>query len=137
MIPAVILIILAVIQQVIGIIPIIGGFAGLCTAIPIFLLSCVVLAWAGFNAAKGGMDIVGGAVTGIIAGVVSAIVGGVISLVLQMLGVGVNVATGGDMGGAAIGLVAGVIGIIIGVVFSLVLGAICGAIGAFVAGMKK
>jgi len=141
LIPTVILVVLGIFQQVVGLIPVINFLV--CLAGPLFfLITLVVLAWAGFSAAKGGMDLVGGAVTGAIAGVVSAVINGIVGLVLNMLGIGVGTALGGnDLGGAAIGagigIVASIIGIVIGVFVGLAVGAVMGAIGAFVAGMKK
>ncbi len=141
LIPTVVLVVLGIFQQVVGMIPVINFLV--CLAGPLFwLISMVILAWAGFGAAKAGMDLVGGAVTGAIAGLISSIINGIVGIVLMMLGIGVGTAMGGnDLGGAAIGagigLVGAVIGIAIGVVLGLVLGAVMGAIGALVAGMKK
>jgi hypothetical protein len=142
LIPTVLLVILGVIQLVIGFIPFIGGLAGLCTVIPLTIASVVVLGYAGFSAAKAGMDIVGGALTGGISGLLSAVVVGVIGLAMSMLGIGVGVATGGyDAGGAVLGagfgIIGGIIAIGVGVVFWTIGGLVLGAIGTVAAGMKK
>lgn len=141
LIPTVVLVVLGIFQQVVGMIPILNFLV--CLAGPLFfLIMLVVLAWAGFSAAKAGMDLVGGAITGAIAGVISAIINGIVGLVLNMLGIGVGAALGNDdLGGAAIGagigIVGSIIGIVLGVFIGLAVGAVMGAIGAFVAGMKK
>jgi hypothetical protein len=137
MIPIVILIAIEVFSKVIGAIPVLNML--MCVAgIPLLLLGWAVLAWAGFKAVKEAqMDLVGGAITGGLAGLVSSVVGGLLSLVLGMLGMGADVATGGDMGNAAIGMGLGVVGVIVGVALGTIFGLVLGAIGAFVAGMKK
>ncbi|MCI0503689.1 hypothetical protein L0Y65_03170 [Candidatus Micrarchaeota archaeon] len=145
LIPAVLVIILGIISQgigfILGIVPFLSVI--MCAIGPgIMLLQVICLAWAGFKAVKEAqMDLVGGALSGGIAGVISSVVLGVISAVLAVLGIGANVVGSDSLGGAAIGagigIVAIVIGLVVGIIFWTVVGLVMGAIGSFVAGMKK
>jgi hypothetical protein len=139
-IPIAILVALGILQNVIGLVPFLGGVA-ICLTGPLFLIATlVVLGWAGYKAVKEAqMDLVGGAVTGAIAGVISGAIGAVVGFVFALLGVGADVAGGGGAEGAAYGAVGSVIGLVFalvfGIIFGAVIGAIMGAAGAFVAGM--
>jgi hypothetical protein len=144
LIPIVVIIVLGIISLgmsfILNLVPLIGAI--MCVIGPgIMLLDCIVLGWAGFKAAKAGMDIVGGAITGGLTGFITSLVLGVIGLVLNFLGLGVNVATGGDVGTAVLGagfsLIGGVIVIGVSVVIWTVVGLVLGAIGTVAAGMKK
>lgn len=141
LLPAVILIALGIVSNVIGAIPILN-FLLCIIGIPLFIVNLAILGWSGFRAVKKyGMDLVGGAITGALAGGVSGFVNGIIGLILTMLGIGAGAAMGGgDLGGLAMGagfeLIAGIISIVVGLIFGLILGAILGAAGAFVAQKK-
>jgi len=137
MIPAGILIAISVGSTVIGAIPVLSVLL-CCLGLPILIVNAAVLGWAGYEAVKKhGLDLVGGVLTGGLAGFAGALVGGIISFVFGMIGFGADVAMGGDVGNAALGGAGGVFVIIIGIATGTVLGLILGAIGAFVAGMKK
>jgi hypothetical protein len=137
-IPIVILVAIELFSKIIMAIPLLNML--MCVVgVPLFIASLVVLAWAGFKAVKEAqMDIIGGALAGGIAGFVSSLIGGIVGLVLSMLGIGAGVALGNnDVGGAAIDAGMNVVGVIIGIGIGTVMGLIFGAVGAFVAGMKK
>ena len=153
--PIVVLLLLSLLQNVlravIGLIPIIGALGWLLYPVHV-LLVCVVLVWAGHRAVKAaGMDLVGGAVTGAFSGLViglaDGIIGFAINFILNILGMGVGVVASQDASTALVSLLGGAFGTAfmaaIGVlcifvlpVLGIVAGAICGAIGAVVAGAK-
>jgi len=138
-IPIIALVVLGVIGQFTGMVPLFGIIVGMV----LFLASLMVLAWAGFMAVKQhGTDLVGGAVTGAVAGVVSGVINGVIGIVLFFLGIGATAAAMTSMGAAGVAIagtamiVGLVIGLITGTIFSAIVGAVFGAVGAFVAQKK-
>ncbi|MFH0737636.1 MAG: hypothetical protein V1827_03710 [Candidatus Micrarchaeota archaeon] len=136
-IPIVILVVLSILTTVIGAIPFLNMLICIL-GLPVMLISFVVTAWAGYKAVKEAqMDLVGGALTGGLVSLISGVVGAIVSFIVSLLGIGVNVAGGGDVGGAAVTVGLNIVGIIVGIVFSVIIGLILGAIGAFVAGMKK
>ncbi len=145
LIPAVLVMVLGIISTglsfVLNIVPFLGLI--MCAIGPgILLLQAICLGWAGFKATKEAqMDLIGGALSGGIAGFVSSVVLGVISAVLTVLGIGASVMGSDSLGGAAIGAGLGIVAIVIalvaGIVFWTVVGLVMGAIGSFVAGMKK
>lgn len=126
---------LGIVGVILGFIPFLVCLVG----IPIFLVNIGILGWAGFKAAKeDGMDVTGGAVTGLVTGIVSSLVVGIINLVLALLGVGAvgalsNSGAGNTVLNAGITGVAGIIGIVFGVGFWAVVGALAGAGGAYYA----
>ncbi len=138
MIPAGVLIAISIAETVVGVIPVLNVVAACCLGIPMLILKAAVLGWAGYAAVnEHKLDLVGGILTGGIAGFVGALVGGLVSFVFGLVGFGASVAMGGDVGNAALGGGFGVVNIIIGIAVGTILGLILGAIGAFVAGMKK
>jgi|SRR5208283_4542425 len=129
-------VVIGIIGAVLGLVPYLSCLVG----IPLMLVTIVVLGWGGFRAAKTqGMDVVGGALTGLIAGAIGGLIVGIIGAILSILGIAAGAAMGSGIGavGAGIGIVASIVGIVIGVIFWAILGAIAGAIGAYIAGMKK
>jgi hypothetical protein len=134
--PAAVLIVVGLVSTLAGhFVPTLACLLGL----PMLLIELVVLAWAGYVAAKElKMDLVGGAVTGALAGAISAVIGGILNLLLAFVGIGTSgLGAAGVAIDATVLAVAAVIGIVIGLVLGAIMGAIMGAIGAFVAGMKK
>lgn len=136
MIPIVVLIVVNLVENFIGWIPFLGMI--LCLIWPLFTLARVlVVAWAGWSAAKAGMDLLGGAVTGAITGAIGALVGAILSFGLNIVGIGADAVSGQAGVGSIIGAGFGIIAIILAPIGGAIFGAIFGAVGAFVAGMKK
>lgn len=137
-IPIVILVVIGVVSNVIGAIPVLN-FLLCLIGIPLTIVSWGVLAWSGYKSVKeAGMDVVGGAVTGALVGAISGLVNAIVGFLLSLLGIGAGLAMGGEDGvGAAVGVGFGIVGIVVAPIVGAVIGAIFGAIGAFVAGMKK
>ncbi len=138
MIPIVILVAIGIFSSVVGAIPILNILMCI-VGLPLFVVGLIVNAWAGFKAVKEAqMDVMGGALTGGIAALVAGIINGIVSYVLNLLGIGVNVAAGNnDLGGAALGAGVGLVAMVGGIIVGTILGLILGAIGAFIAGMNK
>ncbi len=134
LIPTVILIVIALLQFGISAIPILG-FLGLCTGIPLLLVSWVVMAYAGYTGAKATQnDLLTGTVSGLAAGTIAGFVVSVVLFILTLLGVGVGVATGGTgVGSAALDTGMGILGIVWGTASGLIQGLIFGLIGAAIA----
>jgi hypothetical protein len=132
LLPAATIIVIASILQAIAVfMPSAADFL----VLPVLIIDLIILAWAGYRAAKmQGMDFSGGVVTGAIAGVISGLVDGIINAVLTVLGVtGANTATDGTL----VLAVAIILAIIASLLIGAVGGAVCGAVGARIAGMKK
>lgn len=107
-----------------------------CVGWIVIPVNAVLVAWAGFRAAKEqGLDLVGGALAGMIVGTVGAIVTNVVGVVISIIASFLNGANGlltiGFIIGGALLWTAGWI------VIGLIGGPILGAIGAYIAGMKK
>lgn len=137
LLPTVAAVVLGIIGTVIGNIPVVN-FLICCLGIPMMIVNALLLVWAGFNAGKGGQEIVGGAVTGVIAGGASSLIVGIVGAILGAVLNVLLVALGGDIVGAVISsLVGGIVSIILGFGFWVVIGAVCGAIGAFAATQMK
>lgn len=137
-IPIVILVVIGVVSNVIGAIPVLN-FLLCLIGIPLTLISWAVLAWSGYKAVKEAqMDLVGGAVTGALAGAIAGLVNAIVGFLFSLLGLGAGLALGGEDGvGAAVGVGFGIVAVIIAPIVGAITGAIFGVIGAFVAGMKK
>jgi hypothetical protein len=144
--PMVVLIVIGIISTILGFalatfIPLAGAIAAIILGLVIFAINCIILLWAGYNAArKYQLDVLGSALTGALAYVVAAVINSIISLVLTLAGVmPAATAAYNQLGTAATGavmIVAWVIGLVIGIVVSIVIGGVLGAIGGFI-GKKK
>jgi hypothetical protein len=136
MIPIVALILVNLVENFIGWIPFLGLI--LCFIWPLFTLARIaIVVYAGWSAAKAGMDLVGGAVTGAITGAVGAFVGALLTFGLSIAGIGAS-ALEGDAGvGSVIGAGFGILAIIFAPIGGAIFGAIFGLVGAFIGGMKK
>lgn len=132
-VPIVLLVIVGVLQKFIGLLPVIGGLTS-CVLFPLGLLViAAVLCWSGYGAGRAGMGIAGGAVVGTIVGLLSSLISVAISFILDLLGIGVGVATNNfNPVVAMFGVGFGIVAYLLGVIGWTVTGAICGAIGAVV-----
>lgn|GEM_PF-1888666 len=106
-----------------------------------FVLTLVLLGYAGFTAKKMGLDLAGGALAGAIASVISTVVNGVITLVLLFLGFAPSMLAASPALAEAGLTQAVMIGILlsalaIGTVIGAVIGAVVGAIGTFLYNKK-
>ncbi len=99
-------------------------------------VNAVLVAWAGYKAVKEqGLGILGGAISGLIVGTVGAVVNGIAGTALAFISYSLY-EVGAAFTVAAI-LMGAFVGIAFWVVIGIVGGPILGAVGAYVAGMKK
>ncbi len=113
--------------------------------LPGLVINLVILAWAGYQVVKEqGMALSGGVVTGAIAGVIAILVNGIVSLMLFVLGIGVYadainrfIGPGSSSGAALPSMLENVpIGLMLAIVFGAIAGAVCGAVGVYIASRK-
>ncbi len=132
----------AIITNVIGLIPVIGGIISLLLA-PIGLIIAVVIGYLGAQKVAGGAktDMANGAVGGAIAGIIASLAGSIISIPFALLGLAGTAGMGmigGDPTGGAIGAGIGLIAMIIAIPFAMIFGAILGLVGGVIyAAIKK
>ncbi|MDD5172303.1 MAG: hypothetical protein PHF60_04690 [Candidatus ainarchaeum sp.] len=117
------------------------SIVGIIVLIMCAIAILLVLAWAGLRAVKQyGMDLAGGALTGLMAGLGSALAFGVILIlgsVIDLLQLSASLDSGKLTATIGVIALAVALAIMIAIAVSVVMGAIMGVIGAFVAQMKK
>ncbi|MEM3555872.1 MAG: hypothetical protein QXF56_04110 [Candidatus Micrarchaeia archaeon] len=142
--PIVVLVVLGVLTAIVTIalpsfLPMVGSILSILISLASFVLSCLVLGWAGYSAVKKHqLDLTGAAITGGIAAVVSEVINSVVALLLNLPGfmsIASDSAGGAVIGGGAL-LLFWFIGMIIGIAISAVLGVVLGAIGGYIAQRK-
>ncbi len=114
---------LGVVSTILGyLVPSIWGLLGIL----VLIVNAVLVAWAGYLAVKEQkLDMTGGAVSGVIVGVAGAVVNGLVGAIIGTIFQGI------------LALAGAIIGIFFWVVIGVLGGAVLGAIGAYVAAMKK
>jgi len=143
LVPAVLLTVFGVINTVLNFV--INTYVPLLCFLPLiltlimFVISCAILLYAGYAAArKYQLDIVGASLTGLLAGLVSSIIVQLVSLVLILVGI-LPSASSNPLGAAASGafnLIGWIIWSVLVIGAYTVVGAVLGAIGGLI-GRKK
>lgn len=158
-IPIIIFIVLGIVGVILGFLlsiflatlgSLIGGLLGL----GVFVVQCLILLWAGYQAAKKyQLDIVGSSATGALTAFVGAIINSIVSIIANFIAASMKLVpavaaagqnTGGTaaLAGTAIGagaaaLICGPFLVLVSAVIAAVIGAILGAIGGFLGQSKK